>query len=506
MGLRVSVTALAALALAALVAGSAAPARYEASRLTITVKERKCGLTRRSVPAGPARIRLRNRSDRSAAVTVAGRRVSVARGRTRFVTVLLGTGSVRYRCEVRGRRVVRGRLRVALPPVAPHRIAVREAGAVEELYDRRTGQRFVPRGANFVRLALVTHPAGTPSMGHSTFNVGRYAAAAAERALARLRASGYDTVRVFLATECASGCAVDARTGRLSSRYFANVADFLHRADARGVVVVLTAGLLTGDSVYTRRVDGGAGPQVQGVNVNYLTSGGIAGNALFWQHVVRELRRFGAPIHAILGYDLRNELSLDARYPPFSLSSGSFTALTGATYDLSSPAEKARLLDDGLVHYVDRVRAAIRAVDPTGLVAASFFAPHAPHAWRKDDGRIVRTRGVIERSTADYVDLHAYPGTGLSLAQLMEDFGVDGDERKPIVMGEIGAPRSAFPSAEAGAAALVEWQRGSCRLGLDGWLASTWDTDEQPELWTAVGDGGAIERALAPLFRPDPCA
>ncbi len=57
----------------------------------------------------------------------------------------------------------------AAPADAPHRIGVRIVNGSGELFDRRTGRRFVPRGANYVRLA---------TEGHSTFNVGRYAGTA----------------------------------------------------------------------------------------------------------------------------------------------------------------------------------------------------------------------------------------------------------------------------------------------------------------------------------------
>ena len=420
--------------------------------------------------------------------------------------MLVGTGSVGYRCAVNGRRVGRGSIRVALPPVTPHRVAVRDVNGVQELYVRQNGQRLMPRGANYVRLASLALPGGTPFTGHSTFNVGRYSGAAAERALVRLRASSYDTVRVFLATECETGCAIDQRTGQLSGDYFANVSDFLHRAQAHGVVVILTMGFLTGNNIYTRLIDAGAGSQVQNINVNYLSSAGITSNARFWEHVVRELRRFGAPTESILAYDLRDELYLDERYPPLSLPSGTFAAPNGVAYDLSSAAAKARLVDDGFVYYIDRLRAAIRAVDPSALVSASFVAPHGPNAWRLGDPHIVQTRGAIERSTADIVDLHAHPGTGLPLPQLLQNFGVAGNDRKLVLMGEVGALRSSFPTLDAGAEALLDWTRQTCRLGFDGWLAWTWDTEEQPEFWNALSGGGVIERALAPSLRPDPCA
>ena len=49
------------------------------------------------------------------------------------------------------------------------------------------------------------------------------------------------------------------------------------------------------------------------------------------------------------------------------------------------------------------------------------------------------------------------------------------------------------------------WQKQSCAYGIDGWLLWTWDTNEQPDLWNAMSDGGVIDQALSPKTRPDPC-
>ena len=113
---------------------------------------------------------------------------------------------------------------------------------------------------------------------------------------------------------------------------------------------------------------------------------------------------------------------------------------------------------------------------------------------------------VTARSRADFVDVHPYPGVGLTFAQSMRDYGIDGPTVKPVLIGEMGAFRFAFGTAGEAAAGLVSWQRQSCAYGIDGWLVWTWDTDEQPELWTALSGGGPIEQTLAPKNRPDPCA
>jgi hypothetical protein len=44
------------------------------------------------------------------------------------------------------------------------------------------------------------------------------------------------------------------------------------------------------------------------------------------------------------------------------------------------------------------------------------------------------------------------------------------------------------------------------QAGFDGWLLWTWDTDEQPQIYNALGDGALIEQALAPKLHPDPCS
>jgi hypothetical protein len=167
----------------------------------------------------------------------------------------------------------------------------------------------------------------------------------------------------------------------------------------------------------------------------------------------------------------------------------------GRTYDMASQGQKDAMLDDGLAYWIGRVRAAIRAVDPTALVAIGF-----------GDQRSIPTRAAIRSSSADLVDLHVSPGAEQTFAQSMDSFGVDGTEAKPILLGELSAPKAAYPSLDETPYALQDWQRESCRFGVDGWLVRTWDTEEDPARWNALSGGGMIERALAPISRPDPCA
>lgn len=372
-----------------------------------------------------------------------------------------------------------------------HVIGVRVVGGSGELFDRRTGRRFVPRGANYVRLA---------PEGHATFNLGRYAGKRASTALTQMRALGYNTVRVFVGGSCA-GCGGAGGSARVSRAYARNLADFLRRAKQSRQLVILTTQWLPDG--YAAMI--GDSALVDDVNRIFLTDGGIRAYASFWRDLVLELRRQGAPVDAILAYDVVNEAAFVVDKAPFTLTSGVLRAPSGQSYDLADPAARERLLGEGMVTFANRVRTAIRKVDPTALVSASYFAPSAPNPTRPGDSRDLRSRVVVERSQLDLVDIHAYPGGDLSLAQHMQNYGIGAPVRKAVIIGETGAFKDAFASPAEGAVALQSWQAASCAYGIDGWLLWTWDTDEQLELWNARSSGGTIASALGPRSRTDPC-
>ena len=151
------------------------------------------------------------------------------------------------------------------------------------------------------------------------------------------------------------------------------------------------------------------------------------------------------------------------------------------------------------------MRAEILKHDPTALVAVGFFVPQEPLPLRTGDPRWVTTIPAIRDSQADFIDLHAYPGFGVTLADYVLNFGMRGLDEKPIILGEFGIVASGFYASTISAAdALQEWQIQSCNYGFDGWLLWTWDYDDEVFQFGLAG-GGEINRALAPVNRPDPC-
>ena len=509
MGRVLSIAAV-TLAAVAFLAAAAAPAGERTINLRVTMTRTDCRAAPGIVQAGNATFTIVNRAKRSRLFTIAGRRSRYLRpGRAGTLRArLTRAGLYRYFCISRGRirnpRTGVLAVRSQVPPRQPpqHRIAVRPGPAGgSELYDRVTGETFVARGANYIRLAQQ----GAAGLYHSTFNLGEYDGLRADQALQRMRAGGSNVVRVFLSGACRDNCVGDRLRG-ISARYAAAVADFLRLAKANGLYVIVTVDGLPTETRYETILNGEPRTLVEGVNLDFLTGGGVQANASFWADFTAELLRQRAATDVLLAYEVRNEAHFDGRAKPFTLTSGLVSTPSGRTYDMASQAHKEAMLDDGLVFWIDRVRAAIRAVDPTALVAIGFFEPQQPNPSRSGDARLIRTRAAIRGSTLDVVDLHAAPGAELTLPQTMENFGVDGTETKPIVLGALSAFKTAYPSLDETPYALEDWQRDSCRFGVDGWLLWTWDTEEQPELWNALSGGGTIERALAPAERPDPCA
>jgi len=504
---RVARSSTLVLGMLVLVLVSVASGTTTASTVRVTIRKASCRVGPQTLDAGAVSFLIANRSGRPASFRVAAKRSRVAAGRTMRMSASLSVGSVSYVCLVAGRPVARGAL-VVTPPVAPsleHQIAVHDVGGYREFYDRTTGARYTPRGNNYIRLAPQIDTFGRRQVYHSTFIVGEYDATRAEAALSRMQRSGYNVVRVFLNNTCAQGCSSNMRTGEISPSYVANLVDFLRRAKKHDVLVMLTAEWLGAGAKYDAIAAGIRRDWFDNVNLVFLSPQGVQMSTLFWQGLIGELVRQRAPLDAIFAYSLWNEAAVTAASPPFTLASGRVTTANGQSYDMASSVERKRMIDDAFVFYIDQVRSAIRRIDPTALVTMGFFHDTEPNPARRGDDRLVRTRAVIERSSADFVDIHPYPGDEIGFEQLMQNYGIDGPVQKPIVIGEMGASRRAFPTNEDAANALLAWQRRSCSYGIDGWLLWTWDSNEQPDLWNALTGGGVIEAALAPSSRPNPC-
>lgn len=401
-----------------------------------------------------------------------------------------------------------------LPPPAPppggdppaHSIGVRIKDGSGEFYDRATGEQFVPRGFNYIRLAQQVTCSSTTILHHSTFNVGAYDANRIETALAQMEAGGYNTVRVFLNTCCGKG--VGDSTGGLSDEYLNSLTDFLRRAQAHRLAVILTSGPIPEVGGYMAWSNTGNTGLLTGRNRFYLSDQSVAAQARFWQDVIIGLRERNAPTDVILTYEVQNEAYFEGKKTPFTLTSGLLKAANGKTYDLSNPADKLRMVDEGEVYWATELRSAILALDPTALVSAGLFETSSSDGTTFPDRYFspsVFIKNVSDGGAPlDFVDLHLYP-IGHTISMSAEYFGLGVKREKPVILGEFSAPKNAFTTEAYGADGAQSWQTQTCPFNFAGWVYWTYDTSEQAAWWFAHSATQWIETALSPHVRPDPC-
>jgi hypothetical protein len=523
-------------------------------RIAVTMTERGCAVSRKRVAVGSAVFALSNRSRRRRSFAVAGRKSPFLRPRKRGTlrATFRRPGRVRYTCTARGlprkRAVKTGYLTIYKPatnprrppppppppqpppgpppgppppvppppppgpppPPPPHVLGVRTTGGYDEFYNRQSGQSFVPRGSTFVRRRLNETPTYQQVFSSSTFIVGLYNATTAGAALQAMSAEGYNTVRVFLDVTCRVGCLSDpSATDGLSRAYLLNVADFIQRAKANGIFVLLTLEALPSASSYETLARTNCCTTFDRENVLYLTASGAEGHRLFWQALIRDLHSVGAPLDYIWAYELVNEVFFRETSPPLSLSSGVVTTGNGASYDMAVAAQKQLMMDENLVWWAGRVRSAILDVDPTALVTIGSLWPKGPNAARAGDPRVIRTQPLFG-SAVDFVGLHLHSGVELTLPQYMLNYELTTPVVKPVVIGDFGAFQYAYPTAGDGNLALQGVEADSCGYGIDGWLFWSWDTTEfaagDDPMWNGTSAGGVIGQGLGPRLRPDPCA
>ncbi len=396
------------------------------------------------------------------------------------------------------------------PTKALPRIAVR-GGRFIEAATRRT---FVPRGFNYIRLRTFEKD-GAKHLWHDTLNPAGYSPARTEAMFADVRRRGFNIVRIFLDPMPGAGFVEKAGAEGLSPPYMRNLLDFLERARAHGVYVIPCFCYLP-DAVRYR-----TGPPPEGIrggNQQYLHPEHADARGRYMADVCEAIKKHDpALLSTVFAYELENESYFMATEPPFSMTSGK-VRWGGREYDASDPADLQRLADDGIVAALASAHRQVTRVDRQALVGASVFTFRAvgrsgPCKLREDktpDPRFPARPMAIARSKSAYVDIHFYP---------VKPDTLDGDYRsieftelrdacrkagKPMIVGEIGAFKFAYPDLPSAAEAMRASLDRLFKDGFAGFLYWTYDNMEQSDaLWEAPAGKGEIMAVLERAGRTD---
>lgn len=391
------------------------------------------------------------------------------------------------------------------PTAVPvHPIQVRQVDGRGEFYDQRTGDRFVPRGVNYFYIIPTSEGLEDRFFGVDVFDAERV-----DADFEMLSEQGFNTVRIFI-DSCSrgDGCVGNPDGPGLNPPYMDNIVETMRLAKAHGLYLLLTSNDLPDLGGYAEASAGDVDEFFAPYrNSQYLTGAGVEATRAYWNDLMEALAERGAPFDAVLGWSLLNEQWYIRDDPPFSLDEGVVTTANGESYDLSDPAQKKRMAVDGMIYYIDQVREVILSHDPTALITMGFFAPDYPNPFREGGWRYVETAPLLEKAALDFFDFHPYPGDR-PLREHAENYGMIGFEAKPIILGEVGAFISRYPTEESAARAVQEWIAESCEYGFDGWLY--WGLYRAPEAigdatWGFLDGERLIMEAIAPVEQPDPC-
>ncbi|MDX1378724.1 MAG: hypothetical protein R3307_07740, partial [Anaerolineales bacterium] len=199
-------------------------------------------------------------------------------------------------------------------PQAEHVIGIHLVNGVGEFYNKKTGEKFIPRGVNYVFV-----PAGN-GYSNLTLRVGIYNPQRTRDDFAKLAGLGYNTVRVFL-DQCSAGpgCIGDDDNDGLNPEYLDNIADMMSVARETGIYIQFTSNDLPDQGGYSEEANSASGETFAGYrNSYYLTPQAISATRRYWRDLLTALIERNAAFDAVLSWQLLNEQWMFEDQPPLS--------------------------------------------------------------------------------------------------------------------------------------------------------------------------------------------
>jgi hypothetical protein len=253
-------------------------------------------------------------------------------------------------------------------------------------------------------------------------------------------------------------------------------------------------------------------------NVSILTEEGVAARV---EHITSFLSYIKSKepslLPTLLGLQCQNEACLHADQWPFTEKSGAFKAANGKSYDLSKTDERQALMDEGYLHYHERVVEAVRAVDVETLVAEGVFVPRAvgKHAtqhvgvWpgKTADERYPPTLTALGKGKLDFLDVHFYRTSAsepveqafrlnLGSSGFFSPKMSEARKTKPVIMGEFGAFDFVEKSFDEAVRSMTQVRDLALKERVNGMLYWTYDCFEQPSLHHAAKDWTLFVRKM----------
>ena len=363
-------------------------------------------------------------------------------------------------------------------------------------FDEAAQKEFRPIGFHYVRLRA--------DGAHYVFAPGLYDAAAAEALMVDLDSHGFNLVRVFLGNIGVAG------PDGVSDAFLANLCDFLERARAHGVHVLLVPDWMPDAPRYSAlKSKGDAAPQ--GTGQPWLDSSWLEAKSLYLTDLATAIRKEGL-LSTVFAWEFENEVAIHLDQIPFS--SREPYRFLNHTYDLATGPGVEALASAGITNAAHRLTTAVHSVDPLALTSFSVFTPRAVGRLgaadnsARSDPRLPVSPLALADADLSYVDIHFYGPSPEALAQDLRS--IEWPELhacclqrgKPLFIGEFGTFHIVHPREQDAAFAMHWYLDQLFGLGFQGALFWTYNCEEQKELWNAKSGQGLIFRELKAFTSP----
>jgi hypothetical protein len=377
------------------------------------------------------------------------------------------------------------------------------------------GGHFNPVGVNYFHFNR-----SGPYQTFDTFDPAQFDPAEMDAALGAISQNGFNYVRLLL-TGYYPDRGFDGAPSRIGEPYIRNLLTTLGIAETHGLHVVLSGLFQKGTSIPRNYLPANMETHaldVEGPNRLLLVPSYVEGLATFYRDLLKELNQRRPGILSCVFYtDLYNEIKYDAKASPFSQHVGTY-AFQNRAFRLDLAVEREELANTAATYWFRTMKSAVVSVAPDMLVTASTF-PNSAFGRRYFNGvqsvrsSVMPTRDpypvspqVLEAAGADLLDIHLYVyPAGRAPAAMHDDLfrvlGSDGIGTEtwrsiPVIIGELGAMKTAYPSPDAAANEIRATIKAFCNFHVAGWAFWMWDG--QGSTWSLTEQNNALARVLSP--------
>jgi len=414
----------------------------------------------------------------------------------------------------------------------PDRIAIKPNDDVAQFVKASSGEPFIVKGVNYVRLRFGEHANFEGITKHYPAYYDPYDS---ETLFKILKKYGFNSVRIFIAGRNTfdPGIAGNYETTQgVYKPYMDNFIDFLQRAQKYGIYVypTLCDGELPLNRYYAEmlldQIPDDIIKVMKKLSENdsrlYYTKKGINAKKQYLSDFLFYIQKKDpCLLKSFLGLELENELYILANQWPFDMKEGIVEGPDGKSYNMSNDQQRQSLYENGLLYYFKSMVAATKSIDPELLVSQGFYTlrivdkdPDKHYGVQMKDcpnPGFPPVATLVGQSDVNFLDIHIYHvrkeenvEKGYRLDMETTRFYTPTMQpilkQKPFFLGEFGSFKFMATTFQQAQTDMLL----TCDLAIkdkaQGHMIWTFDTFEQRSLWHAMEDESFLKE-LSLLYR-----